>query len=377
MGNAASGHVLLVDDDPAVLESSSLILNEYGYEVIPSSGADEALSLVRGETIDVVVTDVVMPARSGIDLLRDLHALRPELPVILMTAYADLEKVIYAIKMGAFDFIVKPFTADLLIHSVEKAVNYNRLVQTEKDYKQLLEEYNRDIESLISERTMSLMALTLADRIRNPVSVIGMLCSRMARRDNLPDGLRSDIDDLITEARKLDETVRDFQSVFISRKATFQYEDINNIVRGIIPVVQEMASRKGQFIEYRPLDREIRVNSQKQLLQMALSHLLKNAVEASPVGGLITVGIGVDEDRVILSIKDSGPGISKENLGKIFDPIFSTKEKRFGMGLPLVKRIVREHMGEINVRSEMGRGTTFEIVLPQRWTRGVEHTPAY
>jgi len=222
MGNAASGHVLLVDDDPAVLESSSLILNEYGYEVIPSSGADEALSLVRGETIDVVVTDVVMPARSGIDLLRDLHALRPELPVILMTAYADLEKVIYAIKMGAFDFIVKPFTADLLIHSVEKAVNYNRLVQTEKDYKQLLEEYNRDIESLISERTMSLMALTLADRIRNPVSVIGMLCSRMARRDNLPDGLRSDIDDLITEARKLDETVRDFQSVFISRKATFQ-----------------------------------------------------------------------------------------------------------------------------------------------------------
>jgi signal transduction histidine kinase len=376
MGNAASGHVLLVDDDPAVLESSSLILNEYGYEVIPSSGADEALSLVRGETIDVVVTDVVMPARSGIDLLRDLHALRPELPVILMTAYADLEKVIYAIKMGAFDFIVKPFTADLLIHSVEKAVNYNRLVQTEKDYKQLLEEYNRDIESLISERTMSLMALTLADRIRNPVSVIGMLCSRMARRDNLPDGLRSDIDDLITEARKLDETVRDFQSVFISRKATFQYEDINNIVRGIIPVVQEMASRKGQFIEYRPLDREIRVNSQKQLLQMALSHLLKNAVEASPVGGLITVGIGVDEDRVILSIKDSGPGISKENLGKIFDPIFSTKEKRFGMGLPLVKRIVREHMG-INVRSEMGRGTTFEIVLPQRWTRGVEHMPAY
>lgn len=377
MGNAASGHVLLVDDDPAVLESSSLILNEHGYEVIPSSSADEALSLVRGETIDVVVTDVVMPARSGIDLLRDLHALRPELPVILMTAYADLEKVIYAIKMGAFDFIVKPFTADLLIHSVEKAVNYNRLVQTEKDYKQLLEEYNRDIESLISERTMSLMALTLADRIRNPVSVIGMLCSRMARRDNLPDGLRSDIDDLITEARKLDETVRDFQSVFISRKATFQYEDINNIVRGIIPVVQEMASRKGQFIEYRPLDREIRVNSQKQLLQMALSHLLKNAVEASPVGGLITVGIGVDEDRVILSIKDSGPGISKENLGKIFDPIFSTKEKRFGMGLPLVKRIVREHMGEINVRSEMGRGTTFEIVLPQRWTRGVEHTPAY
>ena len=156
--------VLVVDDDPDVLGSCSLLLQEYGFNVLSSSGAEDAVIQFRANAVDAVVTDIVMPSVSGIELLRQIHDINPTTPVVLMTAYADIDKVIGAIKTGAFDFIIKPFTADLLVHSVEKAVHYNGLIRMENDYKRLLEEYNQEIEALVAERTMGLVALTLATK---------------------------------------------------------------------------------------------------------------------------------------------------------------------------------------------------------------------
>jgi len=106
-----------------------------------------------------------------------------------MMAYADMEKEMEAIKMGAFDFIIKPFTAELLVHSVQMAVHYNKLILMEREYRHLLEEYNQEIETLVPERTMSLMALTLADKIRNPASVIGLTCRRLLEKEEVPQPL--------------------------------------------------------------------------------------------------------------------------------------------------------------------------------------------
>ena len=119
MGKGKRGSVLIVDDEHAVLESSSLLLEEFGFKVSSSSNAEDAIKKLRSDSIDAVVTDIVMPEISCIDLMKTVHDISPGIPVVLMTAYADMDKVIFAIKTGAFDFIVKPFTAELLILSVE------------------------------------------------------------------------------------------------------------------------------------------------------------------------------------------------------------------------------------------------------------------
>lgn len=132
--------ILVVDDDPYVLDSLSSILREHGYAVAKARSGGAAAALLERSEVDVVLTDINMPGMSGIDLLGKIHALDPELPVILMTGYPDLDVAVDGIKKGAFDFIGKPYKCESLIHAVEKAVRHRRLTELEKNYKSTLEE---------------------------------------------------------------------------------------------------------------------------------------------------------------------------------------------------------------------------------------------
>lgn len=367
MNQRSNGTVLIVDDDPTVLEYVSVLFKEYGYLVVPCQSANDAMARLKETRVDVVLTDVMMPVVSGIELLDHIHKTEPELPVILMTAYADLDTAVDAVKKGAFDFIIKPFKQDQLVHSVEKAVNYRMFVKMENDYRHILEEFNQGIETLVSERTMSLMALTIADKVRNPVTVIGLTSKKILEEEGVPDKLRGKLRDIVTEVEKLEAIVRDFQTVLKSRQSMFSYEDINGLLKGLVPIIEKEAAYKGASLVMSLSEQPLKINIQKNLLRIAILHVLRNAVEATNNGGSVRVCTSGDKDKITLSISDTGQGIAKADIDKIFDPFYSTKKHRFGMGLALVKQIVSEHMGEISVESEMTRGTTFSMIFPVRW----------
>lgn len=120
--------ILIVDDDPSVLESSSSLLKECGYSVISCESAKDAMAKLQKNRVDVVLTDIRMPGVSGIELLEEIRSLNPGIPVILMTAYAELDIAIEAMGKGAFDFIIKPYKSQLLIHSIEMAVKHKKLI---------------------------------------------------------------------------------------------------------------------------------------------------------------------------------------------------------------------------------------------------------
>ncbi|MBI5563180.1 MAG: response regulator [Deltaproteobacteria bacterium] len=136
----AGARVLVVDDNPFVLDTVTLLLAESGYDTAPCKDAGAALERLKAERFDAVLTDIKMPGLTGIDLLERIRALDRGLPVILMTAYAELDVAVSAIKQGAFDFIIKPYKPDYLIHAVGKAVEHRRLTAMEKAYKARLEE---------------------------------------------------------------------------------------------------------------------------------------------------------------------------------------------------------------------------------------------
>jgi putative two-component system response regulator len=135
MHEKTDANILVVDDDVFVLYSISALLEEYGYRVTVSASADEALAKFRESSPTGVLTDIRIPGISGAELLENIHALNPDVPVILMTAYAELDVAVDAIKKGVFDFLTKPSRAEYLYHSIEKAVCYYRLLKIEKDYK--------------------------------------------------------------------------------------------------------------------------------------------------------------------------------------------------------------------------------------------------
>jgi putative two-component system response regulator len=138
-GSEERPKILLVDDDPYVLEFVSSLMGEYGYDYVACHNADDAFSHFQKKPVDVVLTDIKMPVTSGIELLEKICDYRPDVPVILMTAHAEVDIAVDAIKKGAFDFIIKPYRSEQLIHSIEKAVLYRRLVEKEKEYKKTLE----------------------------------------------------------------------------------------------------------------------------------------------------------------------------------------------------------------------------------------------
>lgn len=132
--------ILVVDDDQFALESTTLLLEGSGYRVRACKCAADALAALRDGEFDAVLTDIRMPEVSGIELLEEVRELHPDLPVILMTGFAELETAIEAIKKGVFDFLLKPYKPIQLFHSVQKAIEHRRFVRMEKNYKQALEE---------------------------------------------------------------------------------------------------------------------------------------------------------------------------------------------------------------------------------------------
>lgn len=149
MNNENKVTILAVDDNPFLLDMVMAVLEGEGYNVTPCNGGEEAIRTFKEKKFDAVLTDIKMPKITGIDLLETLHGLNSDIPILLMTAYPEIGVAVDAVKKGAFDFILKPFEPQYIIHAVKKAVEHSRLIQMEKDYKKHLEEE-------VSKRTLEL-----------------------------------------------------------------------------------------------------------------------------------------------------------------------------------------------------------------------------
>lgn len=194
-----AGTVLLVDDDPFVLESLSTLLRMHGYSVRAFGDGTEALAGFREAPPDVVVTDVNMPAVSGIKLLEKIRAIDSETPVIFMTGDVELDMVLAAIRMRAFEFIFKPFVPASFVNTIANGVNHKRLSQFEKNYRAELERtvarrtgelaetlrIQKDVSRELIERLTTAAELRDEDSAMH-ISRIGLYAGRIARTLAMP-----------------------------------------------------------------------------------------------------------------------------------------------------------------------------------------------
>ncbi|MBF0329199.1 MAG: response regulator [Nitrospirae bacterium] len=132
--------ILVVDDDRNVLIVSAALLKEYGYSVYTCDHPITALEMLKNTEFDMVLSDIKMPELSGVELLSKIREFDPEIPVILMTGFAELDMAINAVKQGAFDFITKPYQFEYLAYSVKRALDFKRFRKMEKRYKKMLED---------------------------------------------------------------------------------------------------------------------------------------------------------------------------------------------------------------------------------------------
>jgi putative two-component system response regulator len=191
--------ILVVDDDPYVLESVTALLIQCGYAVVSCGNAEQAMAKLQETGVDTVLTDIKMPVITGIELLEIIHNLNPDIPVILMTAYAELDIAVEALKKGAFDFIIKPYKPTYLLHCIEKAVKYNRLILIEKNYKYMLKDTvdKRTRELADALRMVKNISVEIIERLTavaefrdtdtgSHISRIGLYANRIASSLHMP-----------------------------------------------------------------------------------------------------------------------------------------------------------------------------------------------
>jgi len=156
------GRILFIDDDKTGREVALFNLRRAGYEVMPASDGQEGISFFSPETVDVVITDVKMPGLSGIEVLRRVKKLAPEVPVLVITAFGNVETAVEAMKEGAYDFIGKPFHRDQLLLSVGKAFERRRLTEEVRDLRIRISGVAREI---VGTSEAMRRVLEIADRV--------------------------------------------------------------------------------------------------------------------------------------------------------------------------------------------------------------------
>jgi signal transduction histidine kinase len=226
---------------------------------------------------------------------------------------------------------------------------------------------NKEMEALVMERTMSEMALGIADGIRNPLHVIGGFSNRLLKKTAPDDPARNWALAIAEAAKRLEQMVERFENLAQDKKSFFSQEDLNKIIKAILEMLQPVFERRRVHLVtgLHPHAAYSQVN--KHLLKVAIAHLLRNSLEATSPQGEIHVSTTADSNHTTLVIQDTGRGMPQEVLARIFEPYFTTKVGGTGLGMVFVRQIIDEHRGTIDLTSEVGQGTTVTIRLPVRF----------
>jgi signal transduction histidine kinase len=226
---------------------------------------------------------------------------------------------------------------------------------------------NREMETLVMERTLSEIALGVAHGIRNPLHVIGGFSHRLMKKTAADDPARTWAAAIANATRCLEEMVQKFEALAKRKESFFSQEDLNAIVREILEMLHPELTSKHIRLETELSPQPIFARLNKHLLKVALVHLLRNAIEATPPQGLIGIKTWVEKSLAMLLIQDTGRGIPPEVAEKVFEPLFTAELGGTGLGMVFVRQIVDEHRGSITLNSKLGRGTQVIIQLPLRF----------
>jgi signal transduction histidine kinase len=223
----------------------------------------------------------------------------------------------------------------------------------------------------LAERLSSLghLAAGVAHEIRNPLNAIGMGLQRL-KREFLPqeesqkEEYLSFMELISKEIRRLNEIIEQFLNLSRPFELTLKHSSLQDLLKNLTTLLQEEASSRGIQIQTGTNPDLPLIKMDHERLTQAFLNIMKNGMQAMEQGGVLRVEAQYLKDQVEISFSDSGSGIPPEEMEKIFNYYYTTKEKGVGLGLPIAHRIIEAHGGQLKVESRVGIGTKVTVLLP-------------
>ena len=389
----SEGTVVFVDDEVNLLSALKRELRGEPYEVVTASSGAAGLARMASLDAAVVVSDHGMPGMSGVEFLSQVRERWPDTFRVMMTAFGDIETISSAVNVGGIHrFLTKPWNADELRLTIQQGLERRRLVQENRELTAILEAQNAELKDLnqtleqrVAKRTQQLekayaelvqseklsavgrLAAGVVHEVLNPLTITRGRVDMALMDEALAPAHRESLEiarEQVDMAVGIMNNLRDFSK---QRPPQRTPVDVNTLTSHTLElVVHETNRRSIEVVEH--LDVVPSIQADHNQLSQVLLNLVNNAIDAMPEGGRLCVETHTGEingrEGVEIRISDTGVGIPEDDLSRIFEPFYTTKESGTGLGLSICQGIVEVHGGEITTESDPASGTTFSVKLP-------------
>jgi signal transduction histidine kinase len=379
-------HILIVDDDPALLEALSEMLQLRMEEVVvdKAESAGVALEWIGAKDYETIVSDIKMPGIDGLALLARIRELRPHTPTLLITGHGQHDLAVQALRGGAYDFIQKPIDREYFVASLSRALHTNRLHRQVEIQRDALERHALDLKRTVDERTRELLEANqakdeflalLAHELRNPLAPIVNAVGLIASRGGDDPVLHQAAQVVERQAHQMARLLDDLLDVSrISRGKLRLRKEILDLAEVVEHAVQTsrplIESRRHHLVVSLPGE-TVRLEGDSTRLEQVLANLLNNAAKYTDPGGRISISATLEDQQAVIRVRDTGKGIPPAMIKRIFEPfvqidfsLHRPEQGGLGIGLMLVRRLVEMHGGTASAFSEgPDQGSEFVVRL--------------
>ncbi len=372
--------VLVIDDELGPRESLRFLLKEE-FTVRCEISVDKGVQALKELHPDLVIMDIKMPGKTGIQGLKEIRAVDANVSVIMLTGFGTLETAQEAIRHGANDYVKKPFDAVEMRDFVRKYVARSKVTRQRAQAIEELSSLNRELRHELDEKE-HMASLGQASRefvhdIRNPLSVVcgyvQLLMDQFESTADLPGADRTaDVRDYLARmdrsVRRCQDMAKLWSSLGKRDAARMETCDMAEIADEVCGSCIGLAEKAHGRIECGPIADSCVVRGDSLQLFRAVQNLVSNAIQALPAAyGVVRVMCRADADRVVVEVRDNGCGIPAEQVDTIFDPYFTTKQGVGGMGLGLfiTRKVAELHNGSISLTNAPEGGAVATLALPR------------
>jgi two-component system, sensor histidine kinase and response regulator len=356
--------IFVIDDDEIIRLSCEQILQKSGYNVETFGNGHEGIERLKQVRPPLLVVDIKMPELNGFEVIKIVRKIDPDLVIVVITGYATIETAVDAMKIGAYDFLPKPFTPSELRMIIERGVERWRLTKEAKLLKKEKEEVERKFVTLVSHQLKSPLVA-----VKQYLDVL-----LFTSRDKLPGETAEWISRSQVRIAEMLGLIQDWLMMSKIDRGVLcdptTSSDLTKIVEGVVQEYKQLPSAANISINADLAPETAQVRGDSVSLQMLISNLVSNAVKYNKPGGSVKVRTHKDGSWIKLEVSDTGLGLSPDVRSHLFEEFYRAKTPETqnipgtGLGLVICKRIVDELGGSIDVDSKKDEYTVFTVRLP-------------